>query len=135
MFHLSMIMKHCAKCCLNKAISEFSACSKHGTQRYCKTCRSLYAKENRDRKNSTEKAWRVANLTDNTEQIKRILFRRTTFYRNIIAQGMCAVCKKIKGLCIHHIDENIENNTPDNLLVICRACHSKHHKGMKILPL
>lgn len=31
-------------------------------------------------------------------------------------------------LLVHHKDGNQKNNSPDNLQVMCRSCHSKHHK-------
>lgn len=30
-------------------------------------------------------------------------------------------------LTIHHIDENVRNNEPENLITLCRPCHDKHH--------
>lgn len=42
----------------------------------------------------------------------------------------CKICGKhdrdvIQGLCIHHIDYDKTNNTPENLVSLCHVCHSK----------
>lgn len=31
------------------------------------------------------------------------------------------------NLTIHHIDENVANNSPENLQTLCRKCHNKKH--------
>lgn len=30
---------------------------------------------------------------------------------------------------IHHIDENVMDNRPENLVALCRTCHAVHHKS------
>ena len=44
----------------------------------------------------------------------------------------CQECGEGEGndvtLCIHHIDNDKENNSPDNLITLCRSCHSKLYK-------
>jgi len=49
-------------------------------------------------------------------------------------QGLrCQLCGKpqlyerYRGLHIHHKDKNRKNNSLDNLIVLCRSCHSKQH--------
>jgi hypothetical protein len=32
-------------------------------------------------------------------------------------------------LDLHHIDNNCDNNTPENIAVLCAPCHRKLHKG------
>lgn len=34
-------------------------------------------------------------------------------------------CFNNKRLCIHHIDYNKKNNDPNNLITLCRSCHTK----------
>jgi hypothetical protein len=33
--------------------------------------------------------------------------------------------------CCHHIDHNRENNTIDNLTLLCKSCHQKEHECWK----
>ena len=47
---------------------------------------------------------------------------------------MCAECGIAESslnyrLCVHHIDSNKKNNIADNLISLCRSCHSKAHWG------
>ena len=53
----------------------------------------------------------------------------------------CRMCKQeekqrenIKGqmitnLVVHHINEDITDNTEENLITLCTTCHTKHHKS------
>lgn len=43
-------------------------------------------------------------------------------------------CKKVnKQLHLHHLDGDRTNNKEDNILVVCRSCHSKLHDNVKNL--
>lgn len=35
------------------------------------------------------------------------------------------------ALVIHHIDEDVRNNRPENLITLCLTCHTVHHKSKK----
>jgi len=51
--------------------------------------------------------------------------------KNIILEDkyvICAWCNSNKHLCVHHIDENNKNDNLNNLVIICKSCHSKIHK-------
>lgn len=41
----------------------------------------------------------------------------------------CQQCdlEEISCLCVHHIDENRENNSPENLQTLCYNCHARLH--------
>lgn len=41
---------------------------------------------------------------------------------------VCEACGFSKGLEIHHIDWNHENDHPDNLQTLCKYCHMQAHK-------
>jgi hypothetical protein len=41
----------------------------------------------------------------------------------------CQLCNKKRSTSCHHIDENKTNNVVDNLIVLCRSCHSKYHSS------
>lgn len=45
--------------------------------------------------------------------------------------SICPFCENVDvdHFQIHHIDENSENNSKDNLLMLCPTCHSKITKG------
>ncbi|MGI6078839.1 MAG: HNH endonuclease [Fastidiosipilaceae bacterium] len=32
------------------------------------------------------------------------------------------------NLVVHHIDEDIQNNDPENLVTLCMSCHTGLHK-------
>lgn len=57
------------------------------------------------------------------------------FYRKYLKRS-CEKCGAINsdyetysqdGLVVHHIDENVTNNKLENLITLCRTCHSKIH--------
>lgn len=48
-------------------------------------------------------------------------------YRHIVKKTECAFCESKDNLLIHHKDFNRENNTEDNLVCVCRKCHSVLH--------
>jgi hypothetical protein len=33
------------------------------------------------------------------------------------------------NLVIHHINEDVTDNTPQNLVALCKTCHARHHKS------
>jgi len=39
--------------------------------------------------------------------------------------------KKIHGFAIHHLDWDKENNSLENLILLCGSCHMKLHKHVK----
>ena len=39
----------------------------------------------------------------------------------------CMVCSFSKIVCVHHLDENHNNNEPSNLVVLCPNCHTMIH--------
>ena len=45
--------------------------------------------------------------------------------------NQCEECKSFFDLLVHHIDENRQNNSYDNLLVLCTSCHAIVHKRIK----
>ena len=54
-------------------------------------------------------------------------------FENFKLDKICSICGTIKDICVHHIDENRNNNSKENLLVVCRGCHtSLHAKNNKL---
>ena len=45
-------------------------------------------------------------------------------------KSLCENCGTNKDLQIHHIDKNRNNNQLSNLVLLCRSCHSKEHRGV-----
>lgn len=41
---------------------------------------------------------------------------------------ICNRCGSMKHLLVHHKDENRTNNQLENLEVLCKGCHQKHHE-------
>jgi len=52
-----------------------------------------------------------------TEQLKKRIRNRDNY--------KCKLCNKIKKLFIHHIDYNKQNCKENNLISLCKKCHSK----------
>lgn len=54
-------------------------------------------------------------------------------YRRILREnqdGRCLNCNSDdKTLCLHHVDEDKSNDSFDNLIFVCRSCHSKIHNN------
>ena len=51
--------------------------------------------------------------------------------RKIVLQGKCEICGAENASDVHHIDKDFRNNSPSNLMRICRSCHSKIHRQRK----
>ena len=49
--------------------------------------------------------------------------------RNMLPSAPCAVCGKIGYTEVHHRDENPMNNSPENLVRLCKSCHAKQHRS------
>ena len=43
-------------------------------------------------------------------------------------KGYCEECGSLKNLCVHHIDEDRDNNEETNLKTVCKKCHQKIHQ-------
>lgn len=51
-----------------------------------------------------------------TKELRRYIRKRDNH--------ICAICGK-QGKCVHHIDYDKQNNSPENLVTLDRACHSR----------
>lgn len=47
--------------------------------------------------------------------------------RRMYAATECATCGSKTTLQRHHKDRNRENNTPENIEILCRECHKNEH--------
>lgn len=43
----------------------------------------------------------------------------------------CNKCGSNINVEIHHIDKDTTNNSPNNLILLCRKCHRRLHKDMR----
>lgn len=43
------------------------------------------------------------------------------------AVGACELCGSKRNLNVHHKDKNHQNNSTNNLMVLCRSCHVNLH--------
>jgi hypothetical protein len=48
---------------------------------------------------------------------------------------VCQLCGATKNVDVHHIDGNYQNNTPDNLMIVCRSCHMKLHNKKSVCKI
>lgn len=48
--------------------------------------------------------------------------------RNQRGRFFCDWCKIHTRVEVHHIDENTQNDSPQNLVSVCHSCHSKYHR-------
>ena len=60
---------------------------------------------------------------DWTETLKRAVKERDRF--------TCQICGKQDNLVVHHIDYNKKNCELDNLITLCRSCHTKTNYNRK----
>ena len=47
----------------------------------------------------------------------------------ILHKEECELCGSRINLDIHHIDGNWQNNNLDNLMCLCRSCHTKYERN------
>jgi len=40
---------------------------------------------------------------------------------------LCEICKSAPAIHVHHIDGDMTNNSPSNLMYLCASCHKKIH--------
>jgi hypothetical protein len=52
--------------------------------------------------------------------------------QKVMERRQCTRCDRTTHLVIHHQDENPANNSLENLEVLCRACHARHHGEARV---
>ena len=48
---------------------------------------------------------------------------------------VCEKCGSTQNIDVHHIDGNYNNNTPENLMILCRSCHIKEHRPKPVCKI
>lgn len=56
------------------------------------------------------------------------LYIQERIYREMIEINSCNNCGTSDGLIVHHKNDDHYDNHQDNLEVLCRKCHTSHHK-------
>ena len=46
-------------------------------------------------------------------------------------ERVCEICGSTRSIDVHHKDHDFHNNSPENLMVLCRSCHMKIHRKPK----
>ena len=88
----------------------------------CRTACRIDTKQRRQRQKASAVLKRGYN---GSRQTRKYLFK--------IKDKVCEICGYNEYdfcLDIHHIDENPNNNTLENLAILCAFCHKKLHKGV-----
>jgi len=49
------------------------------------------------------------------------------YHARKLRQDCCEKCGTTENLNTHHKDENLANNSPENIQTLCAACHTGHH--------
>jgi 5-methylcytosine-specific restriction endonuclease McrA len=90
-------------------------------QAYCTPeCRNRHYKECKKRRKKYTKVEKEARLVARSYGVAQEI--AAIFYPDKI----CAVCGK-KATHVHHIDVNVFNNDPSNLMRVCDKCHKQLH--------
>ena len=94
----------------------------HKGMKMSKTHREKLRKANLGRKSNFWKGgiWKNKYPVEWTETLRRSIRERDNY--------TCKLCSKQQGdvaHCVHHIDYNKNNCNPNNLVTLCKRCHSK----------
>ncbi|HEC61942.1 MAG TPA: hypothetical protein ENI27_06765 [bacterium] len=49
------------------------------------------------------------------------------FHARKLRKSHCERCGTTTNLNTHHKDEDLRNNSPENIQTLCASCHTKHH--------
>lgn len=92
------------------------------------------AKWSKENKESRKKIWTKYNKKKSTEKYKAKWHEEKFYDGNATKENKeCKMCKIKDNLVIHHRDGcngkhgKTLNNSPENLVILCRSCHPKIH--------
>lgn len=72
------------------------------------------------RNESKEQKWGAAHAT--ARKITYLIGER---------EKKCELCGSTKSVDVHHKDGDYRNNSPENLMTVCRSCHMKLHRPIQ----
>jgi hypothetical protein len=109
--------------------------------KYCKCCNELLKREIYKNKPESMANFLVRKFCSKKCRIlikslprKKTNKRASNQHAQYILRSVkeCEGCGKINTLLdVHHIDGNDFNNTINNIIKLCRSCHSKQHRTVK----
>jgi len=110
---------NCSNC--GKELNRFPCDIKYYKNLFCNIkCKSEWMKGKKMQKTSKNKHWNWQGG------------RGKSFAERHIDANICEICGSIKSLDRHHIDGNQNNNSIENIMIVCRSCHMKlHRRGKK----
>lgn len=106
---------------VNKGICSNDSCGKPLSTKW--TCRECADKINQYAKN-----WWNKDIKKNREDKKNLThkYRFGGFRKEVVDRDShsCQVCGYDKKIVVHHINEDNKDNRMDNLICLCRICHT-----------
>lgn len=102
---------------------------------YCDTCVKKVNSERVMLRRSIEQPWVKMGVGSGGNQYGANNHRykdgrshyKDVFNRENPDVSECEICGSQRYLVVHHIDKNRKNNARENLVKVCRSCHSKIH--------
>lgn len=97
---------------------------RYNQQRFCSIdCKNKYIKDSGINSGENSATWQGGKSLEChsfqfKEHISKMIRER---------DKCCLFCKSEFNLIVHHIDCNKHNDNLDNLITLCRSCHSKYH--------
>lgn len=108
---------------------------KKAQTKYRKTDKYKKKKKKHDKKYYLKNKNKIRKYRQELLERKRFGDTRETILKRF--NNACVVCGNTEQLVIHHKDHvgrnsDKPNNDPDNLTVLCRACHMIHHLHKRV---
>ena len=103
-------------------------CTKHGiaVTGKCHLCEAEY-KQRRVVANDKRISARKRGYTTTWDKLRGMKLSADSLCQNCQANG-----RVVPAVLVHHKDYNQFNNTWDNLMSVCRACHEQMHRGGQV---
>lgn len=79
-------------------------------------------------KNPLKTAWFCENCLKKHSETSQKRWRKNVnngLYYSVFERdkGRCQICSYNENICMHHKDQNRNNNVLDNLILLCKSCH------------